>query len=168
MRDNKWLEIKLEEIWAEHFADVERKNQIHISFGRRARKRLGYIKWLDCSIKNSPTTITLNGFFKEERVPETVLKITIAHELCHYTHGFCSPLPKLYEYPHADGVVDKELAKRNLSNDLKYQTKWMNENWLDIASALKPRRRRLRARRTVRLSFGSLIKGLISANHDTK
>src|SRR5665647_1927223 len=120
MRDNEWLEEKLENIWAQYFNDVEKINSIVIKFGKKARSRLGSIKQLhnyrsrplaggsrtitdfSTDSKNmNDSIITLTGYFKDERVPECIIDSTIAHELCHYAHGFSSPHPQASKHPHS-------------------------------------------------------------------
>lgn len=145
MRDNTWLEEKLEKIWREYFADVERSNDVEIKFGAKARRRLGSIRQIDPKDKNSKTRILMSGFFRDERVPESIIDVTIAHELCHYAHGFCSPLPKFSRYPHQGGLVDKELKSRGFTEMLKFQKIWLKTDWLKITGE-KVVRRRVRRR----------------------
>jgi hypothetical protein len=58
-----------------------------------------------------------------------VLITTIAHELVHYAHGFGSPLPRQHKYPHANGVVERELASRALSEYLYCCNQWIDKYW---------------------------------------
>ena len=44
MRDEKWLFLKLDEVWDNYFSDVPQNNDVIITWGRRARNRLGSIK----------------------------------------------------------------------------------------------------------------------------
>jgi hypothetical protein len=44
MRDNFWLEQKLNFIWAKYFEDVKKLNNINIHFGRKAKRRLASIR----------------------------------------------------------------------------------------------------------------------------
>lgn len=44
MRDEKWLFLKLDEVWDNYFSDVPQDNDVIITWGRRARNRLGSIK----------------------------------------------------------------------------------------------------------------------------
>lgn len=143
MRDNLWLDLKLSEIWERHFADVSRSNEVEIKFGKRARTRLG-------SIRKSPksgTLITITGFFKDEQVPKYIIDLTIAHELCHYAHGFFSPLPQLSKHPHQGGLVDSELIKRGFGDQLIAQKKWLKQKWPKVIGLNPIRRRRIRRRR---------------------
>jgi hypothetical protein len=75
--------------------------------------------------------IILTRYFTDINVPESVLISTISHEICHYAHGFHSPLPKKYKYPHKGGVVNKELSVRGLDTVIKESDIWLKENWID-------------------------------------
>lgn len=144
MRDNNWLKNKLELIWNQYFPDIRCANEVRIEFGRKARTRLGSIRLVRSKgyrvginkIKSSnsqlPTPnsqITITGYFQDERVPEWMIDAVIAHELCHYAHGFSSPLPQLFKCPHQGGAVDHELIKRGLGDILIAQRKWLRETW---------------------------------------
>jgi hypothetical protein len=163
MRDNAWLKNKLDLLWSQYFSDIKKKNEVVIKFGRKARTRLGSIKLIqNAKVKtqkydghpmarlNNNSTITLTGFFQDERVPEYIIDLTIAHELCHYAHGFSSPLPQLSEYPHQGGIVDSELAKRGFGPQLQAQKKWLKTEWIKIVGH-SVRRRRVRRRRRISL-----------------
>lgn len=130
MRINYNLEIKLERIWSKYFKDVKKDNQITIKFGRKAVKRLGSIKTYKNG-QNFDTLITINGYFKDKYIPDYIVDATIAHELCHYAHGFASPLPQLSRYPHRGGAVDKELGRRGLSKLVEKEKDWLDKYWLD-------------------------------------
>lgn len=110
-RDDKWLLARLNDIWEKHFPDVSQTNKVFIKFGRSAKYRLGSIR-LDRQTKSSFITIT--AMFKDESIPDEVIEHTIAHELVHYTHGFSSTNPRLHKYPHAGGIVRKEMAERGM------------------------------------------------------
>lgn len=163
MRDNSWLELKLDNIWREYFFDIERVNNVTIKFGKRARARLGSIKQLHSHRQqnDNDSVITLTGYFKDERVPEYIIDLTIAHELCHYAHGFSSPHPQISKHPHSGGVVDNELKVRGLEKQLKDQKKWLKEVWPTLIDKPKRRIRRRRTRRIVTLkdAFKFLISG---------
>jgi hypothetical protein len=73
--------------------------------------------------------IGVNALLQLEQVPEAVLITTIAHELVHYAHGFGSPLPRPYRYPHANHVVDRELEQRELGNCLCCCREWIDKSW---------------------------------------
>lgn len=134
MRDDKWLFQKLDELWDGHFSDIPQHNDVVIEFGRKARQRLGSIKQetkthLDLLNKNRKTIITINGLFKDEKVPEYVVTATIAHEMCHYAHGFSSPLERKFSNPHQGGIVTKEMKARGFTKELALQKKWLKEMW---------------------------------------
>ena len=149
MRDNKYLENILYDLWDNHFCDVPRKNLVVIKFGKYSKRQLGSIKLanrytkikglmkkireeLEVQDEKSVTVITVTRYFQNEIVPEYVIRATIAHELCHYTHGFQSPLEKRFDHPHRGNVIKKELAKRDLLDQEKEAEKWLKENWLKI------------------------------------
>lgn len=149
MRDNKYLENILYDLWDNHFCDVPRKNLVVIKFGKYSKRQLGSIKLanrytkikglmkkrreeLEVQDEKSVTVITVTRYFQNEIVPEYVIRATIAHELCHYTHGFQSPLEKVFDHPHRGNVIKKELAKRDLLDQEKEAEKWLKENWLKI------------------------------------
>lgn len=121
-RDDVWLLSRLDYLWSNYFTDVEQVNKVFIRFGRYSKLRLGSIR-MDRVSRSSYITIT--GMFKDERVPVEVIDHTIAHELCHYTHGFSSPKTRLHKYPHSGGVIRKELDYRGLHNLVKAYTVWM-------------------------------------------
>jgi len=64
------------------------------------------------TVDNKISFIGINALLQHAQVPEYVLITTIAHELTHYAHGFGSPLPRCYEHPHANNVVERELERR--------------------------------------------------------
>jgi len=144
MRNNLWLNNKLNGIWQKHFPDVEQQNRVIIKFGQNARQRLGSIRQISPYNKQSMTKIIITGYFMDERVPEEIIDATIAHELAHYAHGFCSPLPQLSKYPHQGGKVDDELKKRGFAEVLKFQKKWLKDEWPQI---IGPAKRRIRRRK---------------------
>jgi len=152
MRNNKFLEDTLYDIWENHFCDIPRKNFVLIKYGKYSKRQLGSIKLANESTKikgllrkkeedylvqddKSITVITLTRYFQREVVPDFVVRATIAHELCHYAHGFSSPLQKRFQKPHQGSVVHKELKKRGLFEKQKEVDKWLKENWLDIISS---------------------------------
>lgn len=132
VRTNNFLEKLLTAIWADFFYDVPRLNQVIIKFGPRAKKRLGSIRRINLCDRGFDTLILINGYFRNNEIPEYVISATIAHEICHYLHGFSSPLPKLSKYPHKGGLVEIELKHRNLSRLLEKEKKWLNKNWLNF------------------------------------
>lgn len=128
MRDNELLKNKLESIWGNSFNDVMKKSNINIRFKGRWKNKFGHIK----KLKSGDSEIVINGYFKDNKVPDYIIDLTIAHELVHYYHGFNSPLPKLYKHPHKGGVVNKELKKRGFGDLLKLEKKWIKEEWKKI------------------------------------
>lgn len=110
-RTDSWLLSRLDFLWDNYFADVSQVNKVYIRFGRFSKLRLGSIR-LEPATKSSYITIT--SMFRDESVPQEVVDHTIAHELCHYAHGFSSPIPRLHKYPHHGGIIKKELSSRKL------------------------------------------------------
>ncbi len=130
VRDNAWLQGILDKIWDNYFQDVPQQNDVRIQFGRRTTRRLGSIS-LDPNDR-SISVITMNGYFRDERVPEFVVEATIFHELTHYAHGFNSPLEQAQAHPHAGGVMRREYAERGLLELYLQQKRWLKENWQGI------------------------------------
>lgn len=152
MRNRQFLERILYDLWEDHFCDIPRKNLVIIKYGKHSKRQLGSIKLANekTKIKNllkekeedykiqddkSITVITVSRYFQHEVVPEFVVRATIAHELCHYAHGFSSPLQKKFQKPHQGSVIKKELKKRGLLEKQKMVDKWLEENWIDIISS---------------------------------
>lgn len=138
MRDHKWLKQRLEIIWKNYFADVGLANNVYVKFGRASKTRLGSIKMSkprrfleNFSKKDRSSIITVNGFFKDESIPECVVDAILAHELTHYAHGFASPHTQKHRHPHKNGVVKKELQDRGLEELQKKEKKWVKENWVN-------------------------------------
>lgn len=128
MRNNQWLADKLSILWLTYFEDIAKPNNVLAKFGRKSKTRLGSISKDD----QDNTVINISGYMKSERVPEYIIEGVLAHELCHYTHGFHSPHKRLSQHPHYGGVVTKELAIRGLGDLLKMQKKWLKLHWSDI------------------------------------
>lgn len=124
MRDNTWLENRLNKIWKKYFADVKEKNPIVVRFGRSALYRFGSIR-LDLRSKTS--YILINGDFRKNTLPVQVIDHTLAHELVHYAQGFSSKNPRLHRYPHRGGVIDKELRERGLNHLVLFYKNWVSE-----------------------------------------
>jgi len=83
--------------------------------------------------EKSISVITLTGYFRNDLlVPDYVVNATIAHELCHYTHGFSSPLEKRFLNPHQGNVIKKELSKRGLLEEQEMADKWLKKNWVNV------------------------------------
>lgn len=150
-RDEEWLINKLYYIWEEYFSDIPRKNLVLIKYGRNSKWQLGSIKWarkntrIKGLMKNKGlqefykqqddkriTVITVTKRFQNPDVPEFVVDNTIAHEICHYVHGFSSPLKQIYRNPHQGGIINKELSGRGLGTNHKKAKKWIKENWRNI------------------------------------
>ena len=130
-RDDKWLKQKMDDIWLFLFSDVKRKNNIVIKFKGKWKNKFGHIK----KLKNKDTEIIINGFFRKDIISEEIIDLTIAHEIVHYSHGFNSPHPKLFKYPHQGGIVRKELLKRGFGNSMKEEKKFI-KRWPNIYKSL--------------------------------
>lgn len=122
LRDNKWLLSRLDYVWSNYFPNIKQTNRVFIRFGRYSRFRLGSIR---LEKKTSNSIITLTGMFKNHNVPLEVVDHTIAHELCHYAHGFSSPRPRLHKYPHHGRIIGKELEARGLGYLVKAYKEWI-------------------------------------------
>jgi len=143
MRDDEWLSEKMYNLWESHFEDVPRLNVVVIKFGKRSKRQLGCIGWLGNKTKkiekmlskeggadhDKVTLINITSYFKDESIPEEIVIGTIAHEMCHYAHGFNSPLKQIYDHPHKGGLIRKEFQKRGLIEVHKYSKKWLKLNW---------------------------------------
>lgn len=149
MRDNSYLEEVLYDLWDNHFCDIPRKNLVVIKFGKYSKRQLGSIKLArdgtrikgllrkkrddyDVQDDKSVTVITVTSYYKNEYIPEYVVRATVAHELCHYAHGFSSPLEKMFLNPHQGNIIRKELIKRDLIEEQDMADMWLKENWLEI------------------------------------
>ncbi len=129
MRDDKWLLARLDDIWSKHFSDVAQINPVFIRFGRFARLRFGSIR-LDRRTKK--TYIIISGMFKDLRFPQEIVDHTIAHELCHYAHGFSSPHKRLHKFPHEGGIIKNELEDRGLIHLYKAYRDWIQEYRVEL------------------------------------
>ncbi|MBU1119781.1 hypothetical protein KKA50_01105 [Patescibacteria group bacterium] len=153
MRDRKYLENLMYDLWEDNFSDIPRKNLVLIKFGKYSKRQLGSIKLAneytkiksllkknlddyDVQDDKRVTVITMTKYFQNEIVPEYVVSATIAHELCHYAHGFSSPLEKRFDKPHQGNVINKELAKRGLLDSQRLADKWLKDNWVSIVYPL--------------------------------
>jgi len=144
-RGYEWLKERMEYVWGKYFPDIPKDNKVLIIFKGRWKNKFGHIQQLPS--KN--TWIAINKLFQDERVPEFIVNLTIAHEICHYTHGFQSPLEQKYKHPHKGGVVDKELIKRGLGEELKEEKRWLETEWEKIYHSYFPKRKRVRKRRSL-------------------
>ena len=145
-RDDHWLLSRLDQLWSNHFPDVDQKNKVFIKFGRVAKYRFGSIR-LDP--KKDASLILINGMFRDEKVPTEVVDHTIAHELVHYTHGFSSPHKKQYSHPHKGGVIDKEMLTRGLGDLIQSYKSWLK----NYRKNLKPVARKRRVRRQIKIRW---------------
>ena len=132
MRDDNWLETRFHQIWQLFFPDVEKKS-VYIRWKGRWKNKFGHI-----TTKKRGTEIAINSLFKDLRVPEDIVKLTMAHEIVHYMHGFHSHLPKQVEKPHSHGVVDKELIKRGFGYAVKKEKQWIKNEWWSLFKELCP------------------------------
>lgn len=142
LRSDEWLQSLYEDIWRSHFRDVPRVNDISIEFARHWKTRLGMIRMTE---DECTSYIGINGLLRHPDAPEVIAVVTIAHELCHYTHGFGSPHPRRFTHPHAGNVVGIELEARGLSTELTIYEEWLSDCWHDFydqhVSGLKGPRR---------------------------
>lgn len=122
LRDNSWLLSRLDSLWSKYFEDVTQENPIFIRFGRYSKFRLGSIR-LDS--RTNKSYITLTGMFKSPNIPQLVIDHTIAHEMIHYAHGFSSKRVRLHKYPHAGGIVQKEMKKRGMGQLIDGYRSWV-------------------------------------------
>ncbi len=149
---NTNLQNLLYEIWETYFPDVPRKNLVLVKYGKFSKQRLGSIKWVkdfkgiksfykkfkdehEVQDDKRITLIILTRYFTNPKVPDFVIKTTLAHELAHYSHGFNSPLQKKYKFPHQGKIIDRELRKRGLGKELELSEKWLKENWRMLVSS---------------------------------
>ena len=128
IRDEDWLASIFHDIWDSSFTDVQKKNNVFIRWKGKWKNKFGHIKLL----KNKDTEICINSFFQDLRVPEFVVRLTIAHEIVHYLHGFQSPHPRLFNHPHKGGIVNKELKRRGYGDYLIKEKDWYKQCWLPL------------------------------------
>lgn len=121
-RDDKWLLSRLDFLWSKYFADVPQTNKVFIKFGRFAKYRLGSIR---LNKRNKSSFITITSMFKDLHIPPEVVDHTIGHELVHYAHGFSSTQPRMHRYPHAGGVVKREMEERGMGYLHVAYKKWV-------------------------------------------
>lgn len=125
-RSQAWLRRLLAEVWSRHFADTPRVNDVAIAYCRPSKTRLG---WIALSESGQSSLIGINRFLRHPDVPLDICLVTVAHEVVHYSHGFGSPLPRRYDDPHADGVVERELVARGLGDPLRRYEAWAADHW---------------------------------------
>src|SRR3989304_8850905 len=138
MRSNGWLKEQLDFLLKNYFSDVPITNPIEIKFGREARYRFGSIRLVKPrglrilgSIRKlrdripQKSVVTITSLFARESIAVDVVRYTIAHELCHYAHGFSSQNRRMFKYPHHGGIVNKELKERGAENLILAFKKWL-------------------------------------------
>lgn len=135
IRNHNWLENRFEYLLRTYFSDIEVPNKLTIRFSKKSKRQLG------CIAKRYPKTILgrikghfeseirINGYFRDLSIPEEVIDGTIIHELCHYVHGFSSPLPQKLRYPHQGGAIKHEMIKRGAGDIYLFEKKWLKVNW---------------------------------------
>ncbi len=138
MRDNLWLEQRLSQIWGLLFPEIGKLNKVNIRFKGKWKNKFGHIKLL----KNRDTEIAINSLFKDQRIPEYIIDLTIAHELVHYAHGFSSPHPRKHKHPHAGGIVTRELKQRGFGHLFALERQFTKRNWPAIYKEHQHLRRR--------------------------
>lgn len=124
LRDNRWLEARVQQLWTSYYSDVTPCYPINATFGPRARYRYGSIYSI-----GKQCHILVNRLFAHPDVPEYVVDATLAHELAHYVHGYGSGLPKRYAHPHRGGVVDKEMQARGCYHLEERAGEWRRTQW---------------------------------------
>ena len=128
------LNVYLDRIWQRHFFDIKRVNEVEIAYCQPWKRRLGLIRM---TVDNKTSFIGINALLQHRQVPEYVLITTIAHELVHYAHGFGSPLPRCYEHPHANNVVERELERRGLGKYAQQCEEWIDKRWFPFYDMLR-------------------------------
>lgn len=131
MRDNRWLLSRLDYVWSEYFEDIKQTNPLFVRFGRYSKYRLGSIK---LNKKSDKSYITITAMFKNPKIPQEVVDHTLAHELVHYAHGFSSKRARLHKYPHAGGIVNKEMIDRGMEYLVKAYKAWVKKYRLQLSS----------------------------------
>jgi len=134
MRDNYWLDQRLNQIWEMLFPETPKPNRVIVKFRGKSKNKFGHIKML----RTRETEIAVNSLFKSSLVPEYIIDLTLAHELVHYSHGFQSPLPRLHRHPHQGGIVDKELLKRGFGHLIRQEKDFIKKEWPSIYKQLNP------------------------------
>lgn len=129
VRDGRWLQDTLRDIWDRYFRDTPRVNAVRISYGAAWKTRLGSIT---LSADHRTSYIQINALLGMPEVPDCVTTVTIAHELVHYAHGFGSPLPQRYKHPHRGGIIKRELIRRGMALDYERYDEWVYNHWYDF------------------------------------
>ena len=141
IRNNAWLLARLDYLWSNYFSDISQDNPVFISFGKYSKFRLGSIKY---DPRKGSSQITITAMFKDPSIPVEVIDHTIAHELCHYTHGFSSPKAQMHKYPHSGGVIKRELSERNLGHLYDIYQAWVKSYKIQLQSEARPTVRKVR------------------------
>jgi hypothetical protein len=128
MRDDEWLIQRMNQIWQLLFPEVDKLNNVIVRFKGKWKNKFGHIKRL----KNKDTEIAINSLFKDSRVPEYIIDLTLAHELVHYWHGFNSPHQQKYKHPHLGGIVTRELNNRGFGHILRKEKAFIKKQWWEI------------------------------------
>ncbi len=123
------LTLHLDRIWQDYFSDIPRINSVDIAYCHPWKRRLGLIR---LSLDSAKSFIGINALLQLQEVPEYVLLTTIAHELTHYAHGFGSPLPRIFEHPHANNIVQRELIRRGLGALANKCDDWIDKQWFSF------------------------------------
>ncbi|MDP1729087.1 MAG: hypothetical protein Q8L27_02705, partial [archaeon] len=133
---------RMEQMWQLLFPEIPRENLVIVRFKGKWKNKFGHIK----KIKGLNTEIAINSIFKDDRVPDYIIDLTLAHEMVHYMHGFNSPLPKQFKHPHAGGIVNRELKKRGFGHLIVKEKAWVKKDWEPIfKDYVKPREYRPRS-----------------------
>ncbi|MGH2497900.1 MAG: hypothetical protein ACRDIV_24630 [Ktedonobacteraceae bacterium] len=119
----------LDAIWQDYFSDIPRVNSVEIAYCQPWKRRLGLIR---LSLDGTRSFIGVNALLQLQEVPSYVLYTTIAHELTHYAHGFGSPLPRIFEHPHANNIVQRELDRRGLGGLANLCDDWIDKQWFSF------------------------------------
>ena len=131
MRDDRWLEKRMRQIWQLLFPEVAKLNNVVAKFKGRWKNKFGHIKRT-----GKDTEIVVNSLFRDEHVPEYIIDLTLAHELIHYWHGFNSPHKRKYKHPHAGGIVTRELNKRGFGHMARLEKTFVRRQWPAIYKVL--------------------------------
>ena len=129
LRNGEWLQDQTEKIWSQRFPDMPRKNDVDVSFAESWKSRLGVIS---LSVDGSTSYIGINSLLSLPEAPDCIARITLAHEMVHYLHGFGSSLPRRHRSPHRGRIVEKELFARGFYDEYQIYEEWIAESWFDF------------------------------------
>ncbi len=130
-QSDRFLAAKTAAICREYFKHREITNLLIVKWGKPWKTKLGHIK----ALKGNPelgSVIEINTVFKDPRVPQYVIDVTILHELVHYFQGFGSNHVRRHRHPHRGGAVDNELVEFGWKELMKKQDEWVHQNWVKI------------------------------------